>query len=100
MYQQSTNKFTEKDFNTLVKAFKESICNLSMIEDNSEWDLSKKYLINWACIWNKPNNVGKVCKILQKNNQLSLVVIKDKSLNIDNILEHLYRLEDLSIYND
>ena len=92
MYQSSSINYTEKDFKKLVSVFEESYIKL---ESNSiELDLSKTYKPNYACLWNKVDNIGKNCKIIQKNDKMCLVVFED---NNKDILSNLYRIEDLTI---
>lgn len=96
MYQQNKSfnldylKNPEEEFNKLLE-----VCNipLNIIDNNKkEYDLEKEYRVNWACIWNKPANVGKSCRIVQKNSKVAFVVFEDDSkVSSDKI----YRLEDL-----
>jgi hypothetical protein len=89
----------ENDFNNLSNIFFESI-NLKpeAIEKNiTEWDLTKSYKPNHACIWNKIDNIGKECIIIQKNDSIALVAF---DMVLDITLSNIYRLEDLSQLNN
>jgi len=100
MYQTNTTQYTEVDFNQLMKIFGEEIVPQgTMSEDNEMWDMTSIYSPNHAAIWNRPQNIGKTCKILQKNNTMALVVFSDSEDKDYETLECLYRLEDLSIHN-
>lgn len=66
-------------------------------KDNSEYDMTKKYIPTWACIWNKIPNIGKECIIDIKDDRLALVAFNGIIRTNDNVVSHLYRLEDLSL---
>ena len=51
----------------------------------TEFDLTKAYVVNWACIFNNPSLVGSGCQILAK----AIVAFSDGMINT-------YRLEDLT----
>lgn len=103
MYQQNTKvdlsflgDNPEEQFEKLISIFKESlnVDKIKLEQDNTEWDLSKRYLINWACIWNKIKNINRDCRIVQKNSELALIMfIDDTTITSDKI----YRLEDLTL---
>lgn len=63
---------------------------------SEEWDLSKTYFPNHACLWNDYQKIGRRCVILQKNDKMALVAFSEKSPKPMNLLHCLYRLEDLS----
>jgi hypothetical protein len=102
MYQSNTNEFSKNDFVDLVKKFEKHVTGFRLSKDNSIWDIKQEYIINHACLWNRINKIGTTCKIIQKNNKLALVkfIPEDKKysdiIGEDNILNHLYRLEDLT----
>ena len=91
-----TKKCIEKDSETLTRLFEEEYSVLENI-DNREYDLSKKYLINWACLHNNPKFVGREGKIIQKNNKLALVLVDLEAGEYCTTIQAIYRLEDLSI---
>ena len=101
MYQQNVNfnldylDNPKKEFEKFVELALDflSLNKENFQEDTTEYDLSKKYLVNWACAWNKTTKVGKQCEIVQKNNKFALVCFTDdQEVNLDKF----YRLEDLS----
>ena len=58
----------------------------------SEFDLTKIYIVNWACIFNNPSLVGSECQILAKDSKIAIVAFEDRTINT-------YRLEDLTCTN-
>jgi hypothetical protein len=85
----------ESEFNKLCKIVKETIGITDTLDkDTREYDLTKQYIPNWACIWNKIDNINRPCNIVLKNDELAMVVF-EKSEKVR--LELFYRLEDLSI---
>jgi hypothetical protein len=99
MYQQHPNMVTDltlDDFKELVKGFEKTILkSLVLATDTTEWNLTKTYRINWACIWNKPTNMGKSCTVLFKDDKVAFVAIKGTSSS--HVVHNLYRLEDLTL---
>lgn len=84
------------EFSKLITLFKDNIGFKypELLErDEKEYDLSKNYIINWACIWNKVSNVGRQCIIVQKDDQIALVVFPD---DMEITQDKFYRLEDLT----
>lgn len=53
-------------------------------------DFKKIFTINWACMWNNINYVGKQCHIVASSTMFTLVYIPE----VNDI--SLYRNEDLS----
>lgn len=100
MYQYSQiaiqNGFTKMDFDKLYKAFMSEICNISMEEDNREYDMDADYIINWACIWNSPDDIGKTVKMIQKNNKIAFAAPENFLIKGGNILRFIFRIEDLT----
>lgn len=86
----------EEQFGKLLDIFREctDVRDELVEPDNTEYDLSKAYTINWACIWNKPSNIGRKCIIVQKNDRWALVIFQDDT---ELTQDKIYRLEDLSI---
>lgn len=98
MYQ-TQNKCPEEIFKEIIESFE---CSIGFDptfgkEDDSEWDLKSEYRPNWACAWNKLNNLGTPCKILQKDSRFAVVTFKDDQPKEDDLLRFIYRLEDLII---
>jgi hypothetical protein len=58
----------------------------------TEFDLTKAYIVNWACIFNNPSLVGNECQILAKDSKIAIVAFADNTINT-------YRLEDLDCIN-
>lgn len=84
----------EKEFQKLIQIFKEFIkLNFELDKDNKTYDLSKKYQPNHACIWNKIKDIGRTCFIVQKSNELALIVFED---DYEITQDKFYRLEDLT----
>ena len=85
----------EKEFEKLIKIFKEeSKLNIELNKSEIEFDLSKMYCPNHACIWNKIKNIDRKGYIVQKNNELALLVFpNDMKITLDKF----YRLEDLTL---
>jgi hypothetical protein len=96
MYQRHSFKKegSEESFEKLITIFKESIKFDKFDKNDTEFDLHIEYAPNHACIWNKIHNIGKPCKIIEKNSELAFVVFED---NCQLTLDKFYRLEDLSI---
>jgi hypothetical protein len=110
MYQTQGGKCPpEEEFERLYKEFinllKESNSGFSNIEslfteDNTKYDLDKRYLINHACLWNDPTSMGKECVIAAKNNKIAMVAIQGGKTKTDaDLIKALYRLEDLTLLN-
>ncbi len=95
MYQSNTTEHSEEDFNSLVKSFEASVTKFPLDVISIEFNMDKTFEPNWACIWNKVDNIGKPCKIIQKNSKLALVMFLDNILN-KTLLQNLYRIEDLN----
>lgn len=95
MYQQTKRaqeRVSEDEFKKLETIVYETLVSEDLLKsDTSEWDMDADYVIEWACIWNKPNNIGKKCKIYQKNDKFALVTINGKG----ELPDCIYRLEDL-----
>ena len=89
--------YTEENFINFIDFFEKRFG--SFAETVGELDISKKFIINWACIWNKPSNVGKQCRIVCKNDKYAFVIIT-KTLKPEERLSHFYRLEDLTILEE
>ena len=71
----------------------ESICETTDSNDK-EFDMSATYVVNHACIHNKPSNIGRECKILVKNDKLALIAFPEtREMSHD----MFYRLEDLTL---
>lgn len=66
--------------------------------DDTEWDLTRTYYPNHACLWNKPFNINKPCRIMIKNSFIALVHFEGENSTEENVLERIYRLEDLSLH--
>ena len=97
MYQSILKDITEEDLLQLTSNLEENITHFKLDEINNEFDMKAIYITNHACIWNKAINIKKKCKILQKNNKIAIVIFEDEELfNTDDILHHMYRLEDLN----
>ena len=94
------NTSNKDNFKGLVNTFEETITRFKLDSIKKEFDLELLYTPNHACIWNKIDNIGKKCKILEKNDKLILVGFIGTSIKdiTENILEHLYRIEDISLY--
>lgn len=58
----------------------------------TKFDLTKVYVVNWACIFNNPSLVGSECQILAKDSKIAIVAFEDRTINA-------YRLEDLTCTN-
>ena len=95
MYQSITSLVTEEDLLNITNYIEENIIKLDSID--VEVDLSKEYVINHVCIWNSPESIGYKCKIIQKNDKIALVMFKHVPLSIDNMLNSIFRIEDLNI---
>jgi hypothetical protein len=104
MYQSNTTKLTEEDFTDLTNKFEQTVFN-GLKSIPGKFNMNSIYIINHACIWNKVDNVGKKCKIIQKNDKLALVKFnnldnnKVSFINLDDLTSSIYRLEDLTILN-
>jgi len=62
---------------------------------DAQWDLSKTYIPNWSCVWNKRSNIGRKCKIMAKDFRIACVKFEDDE-NWDVLkVSNWYRLEDL-----
>ena len=100
MYQtvKQLNGGMESAFNELLELFLEKFpVELLTQHDEREWDMSKTYTPNYACIWNDKANIGEKCHIFQKNSQFALVLFKE---GLSLRYKHIYRLEDLSIFSE
>ena len=99
MYQVIENSNSNvENFNILMDAFNRTVFKLNNIESNNTEFLignGNFYIINHATFWNKVDNIGKECIILEKNDKLALVMIRGQQ-EIDT-LANLYRLEDLTL---
>ena len=100
MYQESTKiKFPmenpEESFNRLIAEFLKYVkmSESDFKSDSSEYDLSKRYDILWACLWNDRNRVGTTGFIVQKNDKFALILFPDNKMSLDRI----YRLEDIKV---
>lgn len=51
------------------------------------------FTVDWACVWNLPQNVGKKVKIAFHTDKFAAVFIDDK---FSIAIEYFYRLEDLT----
>ena len=92
---QTTINDTKYNYDKLLSAFYKNTMNESSFESSDEeWDISKTYKPDHACIWNKIKAIGSECKILTKNERIALVVFKENKFNED-LMPRLYRLEDL-----
>lgn len=101
MYQSNTTTYSESDFSELTKIFEETITKFELDELHVELDINKTFIPNHACIWNKIDNIDRHCNIMQKNSKLALVMFTDENeITSSSILEHLYRLEDLTYIQD
>ena len=99
MYQTINRKFKEECLTHLTTLLEENIARFKLEVNSSKLDLTKKYTPNWACLWNNPNNIGKSCKILQRNEKVAIVVFEgENSISKEKLLEHIYRIEDLSLF--
>lgn len=93
---QSNCSLTEKDFKKLTNLFELKYLKLS--SNKTKVDISKEYIIEWCCMWNKPTDIGKKCKIIAINNKLCLITFRKSNKPITKILlSRLYRFEDLTI---
>lgn len=82
---------------TIFKGMQSTVKSIEDNKNNKKWDLDKKYYPNWACIWNKPLNVNRTCSIMCKNSFIAIVHFEGDISTEDNILERVYRLEDLTL---
>ena len=97
MYQSNNNDLTEEDFNELVDNFEKLVLKFTLDELSIKFDMNSNYKPTWACIWNKPKNIGRSCRIFQKNSKLALVIFNDEEKILkEDIINHLYRIEDLT----
>lgn len=85
-----------KNFKELLELEYGDETDLSIEPDDNEWDLTKKYTPNHACIWNSVDRIKSEATIITKDNTFAIVAFKDSN----NVLktEQIYRLEDLSYY--
>lgn len=96
MYQSNTNELNEIDLLELTKLVEKTI-GFEFDSIFTKFDMNSTYYPNHACIWNKIDNVGKLCTIIQKNDKIALVKFIGKySMNGENFLSHIYRIEDLT----
>lgn len=84
----------EKEFEELTSRFEKKIGISLESYSKEEWDLTKKYKPNHACLWNNPENIGVTCVILQKNEKMAFVAFEAAQKNM---VHQIYRLEDLSV---
>lgn len=106
MYQKNNTKFTgnpfakdctfsEEEIDNLTKFFEKTITKFELDSNSQEFDLSKEYIINHACIWNDISYIGKRCSIVEKNDKIAVVYIESEEY-LD-LLKCIYRLEDLTV---
>lgn len=89
-------KGSETDFKKLSDHFEQTVIKIDS-EDNRVYDLGATYTINRVCIWNSVFSLGKDCVIIQKNSKIALVKFKGQHQKQLNILNCIFRLEDLII---
>ncbi len=94
---QSRHDIPEENVTEYLKEFRNTIKRADTLaeKDDSRWDLDAFYRPNWACAWNKPANISKVCVIVGKDDRFAVIQFEDESQNQNNV-SIVYRLEDLS----
>lgn len=88
-------------FNNLISTLfaKTGLKNKDSLEHTEEYDLSKTYIPNHACIWNRTQNIGRPCAILVKDTRFALIGFIGEDLENSCCTPNIYRLEDLSLKN-
>ena len=93
MFQTTDAEFTSDDIELIFQAFKDSVCEKPIQEDNTEYDLSAIYRITEAQRWNRLTDQGQNCMIYAKNSHIALVMIQAKAYSEP---ECIVRLEDIT----
>lgn len=88
-----SDKQIKEYFDSIVRALKMP----EPEKDEFEYDMTEKYVPNWACMWNKVTNIGKECIIDVKDDRFAIVAFNNIMRTKDNVISHIYRLEDLTL---
>lgn len=92
---QSNRSHNDAAFNLVLIALK-AMFNPHLKKDQTPWNMNDIYRTKGSCSWNSPDLVGKECMIVDKNDEIAIVVF----VGIAGVREAhtIYRLEDLEVH--